>query len=145
MCGSDTVRKVDESGLGRLANRTSVLSPSGTGRKLFQGDSSSNKTLRLGFKAADPGGSIASAVVNPRERQKVRDKGTEFFKGKKVDPPAVEPAPQPERSVTNAQRIARDRQRRRALASFGRRSTIRSGSLGVENRAATTRKTLLGE
>jgi hypothetical protein len=119
------------------------------GRKFvskFTGGNKDRQRLALASGAGlDPGGTSIGAVVNPRAREKFSDKAEEFFKGKEVDPPAASPAPAPKQSVSDAQRIARDRQRRRAIASKGRGSTVRTGSLGVSTRANTTRKTLLGE
>ena len=129
----------------------------GNAMTLDSGGSSRTAMKRFGklslVVGGDPGTTLAVAgpvatagmTLNPRAREKFRDKFREFTKGKKSDPPPADSAPAQKQSVTQAQRIARDRQRRRALAAGGRKSTIKTGSLGVQDRAPTSRKTLLGE
>jgi len=68
-----------------------------------------------------------------------------LFSPKMPPPPPVQPLPEPpELSDEDKARIAED-ERKREMKRKGRRSTILTGPLGVEEEAAIEKKTLLGE
>ena len=68
-----------------------------------------------------------------------------LFSPKMPAPPPVQPLPEPpELSDEDKARIAED-ERKREMKRKGRRSTILTGPLGVEEEATVEKKTLLGE
>lgn len=68
-----------------------------------------------------------------------------LFSPKMPAPPPVQPLPEPpELSEEDKARIAED-ERKREMKRKGRRSTILTGPLGVEEEATVEKKTLLGE
>jgi len=68
-----------------------------------------------------------------------------LFSPKMPPPPPVQPLPEPpELSEEDKARIAED-ERKREMKRKGRRSTILTGPLGVEEEATIEKKTLLGE
>ena len=68
-----------------------------------------------------------------------------LFSPKMPAPPPVQPLPEPpELSEEDKARIAED-ERKREMKRKGRRSTILTGPLGIEEEATVEKKTLLGE
>ena len=68
-----------------------------------------------------------------------------LFSPKMPTPPPVQPLPEPpELSEEDKARIAED-ERKREMKRKGRKSTILTGPLGVEEEATIEKKTLLGE
>ena len=68
-----------------------------------------------------------------------------LFSPKMPAPPPVQPLPEPpELSEEDKAKIAED-ERKREMKRKGRKSTILTGPLGVEEEATIQKKTLLGE
>lgn len=138
MCSSDANKILEESGLD-LATGPGAFARSARGSAFIDKvhGKSFGREVRKSLALGDPGGALIT------EGQKALNKDDDT----KVTPPT----PATQKAATEASREEQEEARRRAAArqaqarAAGRQGTIATSPLGVDQRATTSNKSLLGQ